>query len=77
MINQEAQILSFHSGDFKIFSLGRFQNFKKKSERGKFIPNFPLKHVITSISYVTPSLKKTVFQKLQINYVIMFYFTKN
>ena len=29
---------SSHSGDFKI----------SKSELGKFIPNFPIKHVITS-----------------------------
>ena len=37
----------FWNFEISLASLERFQNFKK-SELGKFIPNLPLKHVITS-----------------------------
>ena len=46
--------LIFRNFEISLFSLGRFQNFK--SELGKFIPNFPLKHVITSSNISVISL---------------------
>ena len=45
VINQESHIYSWNLK--KIWKISKFQ----KSELGKFIPNFPLKHVITSTNH--------------------------
>ena len=59
VIDQESHIYSWNFGkiylvhflkfwiSFKIFLISKFQ----KSELGKFIPNFPLKHVITNTNF--------------------------
>ena len=54
VINQESHVYSWNLGKIYFFHFLKFWNLKKlkfqnfKSELGKFIPNFPLKHVITS-----------------------------
>ena len=61
VINQESHVYSWNLGKIYLahflkfsnlepFSNFRFHNFRKKSELCKFIPKFPLKHVITSTS---------------------------
>ena len=61
MITQESHLYSWNLGKiylvhfFEILNLPRFtrETWKfQKSELGKFIPNFPLKHVITSTNHM-------------------------
>ena len=59
VINQESHIYSSNLGKIYLVHFLKFSNLprftraiskkkKKKKELGEFIPNFPLKHVITS-----------------------------
>ena len=47
VINQESNVYSWNLGKIYLVHFLKFWKLQK-SELGKFIPNFPLKHVITS-----------------------------
>ena len=60
VINQESHIYSWNLGKIYLVHFLKFWNLPcftreiqkfQKSELGKFIPNFPLKHVITSTNW--------------------------
>ena len=60
VINQESHVYSWNLGKIYLVYFLKFWNLPrltreiskfKKSEVGKFIPNFPLKHVITSTNH--------------------------
>ena len=64
VINQESHVYSWNLGKIylvyflKFWNLPRFTreiSIFQKSELGKFIPNFPLKHAITSINFASLS----------------------
>ena len=62
-INQESHIYSWNLGKIYLVHFLKFwnQNFLiskfQKSELGKFIPNFPLKHVTTSTNHLIYNTK--------------------
>ena len=62
VINQESHVNSWNLGKIYLAHFLKFWNLPRftreiwkfqKSELGKFIPNFPLKHVITSTNLLT------------------------
>ena len=61
VINQESHVYSWNLGKIYLVHFLKFWNLPRftreiskfqKSELGKFIPNFPLKHVITSTNVI-------------------------
>ena len=64
VINQESHVYSWNLGKIYLVHFLKFWNLLRftreipkfqKSELGKFIPNFPLKHVITSTNFILVS----------------------
>ena len=75
VINQESNVYSWNFGKIYLFYYLKFWNLPhftreiskfQKSVLGKFIPNFPLKHVITSTYFTENSVSFNILDKLSV-----------
>ena len=79
VIHQESHVYSWNLGKVYLVHFLKFWNLTRftgeiskfeKSERSKFIPNFLLKHVITSTSFNEISIIK-IFAKVKMDFNMM------